>query len=71
MDCLLVTVPAAAEMCAISRSKMYQLVAAGEIPVARFGRCARIRRVDLEEWIAGKLDSGRPDPSTMFSWGTL
>ena len=60
MDTLLVSIPDAAAQLAISRSKAYQLVAAGELPVLRIGRSARIRREDLEAWVQNKLETPSP-----------
>lgn len=41
-DRILVTYPEAAEMLGVGRSTLYELTAAGEIPVVRIGRAARI-----------------------------
>ena len=45
---LLLRVAEAAEMLAISRSSLYQLVAAGEVRTVRLGRVVRIPRRELE-----------------------
>ena len=60
MESLLVSIPDAAAQLAISRSKAYQLVAAGELRVVRIGRSARIRREDLTAWIDTQLESSEP-----------
>jgi len=60
VESLLVSIPDAAAQLAISRSKTYQLVASGELRVVRIGRSARIRREDLNAWIASQLDEPRP-----------
>jgi excisionase family DNA binding protein len=44
----LVTLPAAARLLGVSRSKLYELVAAGELPTVRIGRSRRIAVADLE-----------------------
>jgi len=56
MESLLVTIPDAAAQLAISRSKAYQLVAAGELRVVRIGRSARIRREDLVSWVNAQTE---------------
>lgn len=50
----LLRVEEAAQVLAISRSKLFVMMAAGEVPVVRFGRAVRIPRRDLEEWIASR-----------------
>lgn len=50
---LLLRVSEAARALSISRSRAYELCAAGIMPgVVRFGASIRIRRADLEEWVA-------------------
>jgi excisionase family DNA binding protein len=36
----------------IGRSKVYEMIAHGELPVVRIGRAVRIPRRELERWIA-------------------
>ncbi len=48
---LLLTVEEAAERLAIGRTLAWQLVRKGEIPMVRLGRCVRVPRRALEEWI--------------------
>jgi excisionase family DNA binding protein len=47
----LVTLPEAARLLGVSRSKLYELVAAGELPTVRIGRSRRIAVADLEEFV--------------------
>jgi excisionase family DNA binding protein len=47
----LVTLPAAARMLGVSRSKLYELVAAGELPTVRIGRSRRVAVSDLEVFV--------------------
>jgi excisionase family DNA binding protein len=35
----------------IGRTKAYELVATGELPAVRIGRCIRVNRGELEEWL--------------------
>jgi excisionase family DNA binding protein len=35
----------------IGRTKVYELVATGELPAARIGRCIRVNRGELDEWL--------------------
>jgi excisionase family DNA binding protein len=48
---LLLRVPEAARLLSVSRSTLYQLVAAGEVPVVRVGRSVRVVRRELERWV--------------------
>jgi excisionase family DNA binding protein len=45
---LLLRVPEAAELLAVSRTKVYQLIASGDIPVVRIGKSVRVARRELE-----------------------
>ena len=40
-----------AEMLGLSRSKVFELMAARELPVVRIGRATRVVRHELERWI--------------------
>ena len=50
---LLLRINEAAAAVGLSRSKIYQLIAAGEIPVVRVHRSVRIVATDLEAWVEG------------------
>lgn len=52
---LLVTVEEAARMCSVSRSKMYELVAARAVPSIVVGRCRRVPLDALRRWIATQM----------------
>ena len=56
---LLLRVAEAAEVLAISRSSLYQLMSSGEVRTVRLGRAVRIPRGELERLAAG-FDSGQP-----------
>jgi len=38
----------------IGRSLTYQLIASGELPSVRLGRCVRVPRVSLEQWVRAR-----------------
>jgi excisionase family DNA binding protein len=48
---LLVTVPAAAEVLSVARSKVYAMVQAGELPAVRLGKSLRIPVRALTEYV--------------------
>ena len=35
----------------IGRTKTYELVTTGELPAVRIGRCIRVNRRELDEWL--------------------
>jgi excisionase family DNA binding protein len=52
---LLLTVPQAARMLAISRSAMYQLIWKGELVPVHIGRSARFTVSELERFVAERV----------------
>jgi len=49
----------AAEAIGISRSKIYELLASGELPSVRIGASVRVPVEALRAWIAEQLDTSR------------
>jgi excisionase family DNA binding protein len=60
MPRLLLTVPEAAEALAISRSKLYELLAAGLVRSVRIDGSRRVPIEALETYVAGLLDREEP-----------
>ncbi len=52
-DKLLLTTEETCETLSIGRTRLYELMRAGEIVPVRIGRCLRFRSVDLERFVAG------------------
>ncbi len=50
----------AADAIGISRSKAYELIAAGKIPSVKVGGCVRVPVSALQAWIADQLAATRP-----------
>jgi excisionase family DNA binding protein len=50
-DRLLYRVEEVARMLAISRSKTYELIASGALPVIHVGRCVRVPSDALQRWL--------------------
>lgn len=48
---LLLRAEEAAELLGVGRTKVYELIGRGEMPVVRIGRCLRIPRRTLDQWI--------------------
>ena len=46
----------AAHLFGIGRTKIYEMIARGEIPALRIGRLVRVPRHALEEWIADRTE---------------
>ncbi len=51
MQPLLLTVEQVAQVLNFSRSKVYELINVGELPVLRFGKSVRVRVSALEVWL--------------------
>ncbi len=51
MDQLLLRAEQVARALGLGRSKTYELMAAGQLPVVRIGRSVRVPREALEEWV--------------------
>jgi len=39
------------QLVGIGRTKAYELVTTGELPAVRIGRCIRVNRGELDEWL--------------------
>jgi excisionase family DNA binding protein len=49
----LYTSPEISTLLGIGRTKLYELINTGDLPVVRIGRSVRIYRPELEEWLEG------------------
>ncbi len=58
MPRLLLTLKEASVTLAISERKMWGMIASGEIPHVRLGRCLRIPADDLQCWVTSQLKGG-------------
>jgi len=58
MDKLLYTVPEVAEMVGLGRSKLYELIAAGELESVRIGRATRVPASALARFVEDLRESG-------------
>jgi excisionase family DNA binding protein len=56
-DRLLYRVEDVAEMLSLGRSKTYELIASGVIPVVRLGRCVRVPAHALRRWLETQYDA--------------
>ena len=54
---VLLTVPQAAHLLGIKRTKLYELLASGDLPSVRIGSCRRIHRSSLEDYVQRLLDA--------------
>src|SRR5580692_5410426 len=59
MERLLLRPVEAAEAIGVSRSKIYELLASGDLPSVRIGASVRVPVDALRAWIAEQLDAGR------------
>ena len=56
VETMLLTAEEAAIVLGIGRTKVFEMLAARELPAIRIGRCVRISRRELERWIDGQLE---------------
>jgi excisionase family DNA binding protein len=59
MDRELLRAEEAARVLGVGRSKVFEMLRAGELPVVRMGRSVRIPRRALIEWIEARTEPGR------------
>jgi excisionase family DNA binding protein len=71
MSQMLLRAEEAARALGIGRSKLYALVAAGELPVIRIGRSTRIPAAALERWVEERTISRAGNPVVGDSGGSL
>lgn len=55
---LLVRIPEAADRLGLSRSTVYELIAAGEMKVVRYGRAVRVPVTELAGWVERQARAG-------------
>lgn len=54
----------AADLLAVGRSKLYELIAAGEVPSMKIGKSLRVPAAALEQWVAEHAASAVEDAAT-------
>lgn len=57
MEKLLLRVTETAQLIGLGRSKTYDLIARGELPSIRIGKCVRVPAEKLREWVNARLVS--------------
>lgn len=62
MERLLLRPTEAADVLAVSRSKVYEMLGTGELPVVRIGTSLRVPAAELRKWIQRQLPSTEPMP---------
>ncbi len=48
-----------AQLLGVSRSKVFEMMAAEDLPVVRIGRCVRVPRAELADWLSQRTAGGR------------
>jgi excisionase family DNA binding protein len=61
---LLYRIPEAADQLGLSRSTLYELVAAGELRVVKIGRAVRIPAAELTDWVERQAAAAQAGGST-------
>ena len=57
---LLLRIPEVAETLGIGRTKIYEMIATGELPTVRFGRAVRISVTTLQKWVEEREQQNIP-----------
>ena len=60
---LLLTIKEVQDVTRLGRTKVYELMRDGQLPVVRIGRAIRVRREALEQWLASLEEVG------LDTWG--
>jgi excisionase family DNA binding protein len=58
---LLLRIPEVAETLGIGRTKIYEMIANGELPTIRFGRAVRISATTLQKWVEEREHQNVPE----------
>ena len=66
----LLTLEESARLLGIGRTKIYELVGRGELPVVKIDRSSRIRPSDLEEFVEAHVTRKAPPVARTLSEGT-
>ncbi|HEY8641323.1 MAG TPA: helix-turn-helix domain-containing protein [Candidatus Dormibacteraeota bacterium] len=66
METMLLNAEETATLLGLGRTKVYEMLAAGELPVIRIGRSVRVPRSALERWIEGRT---MPEDERVFTTG--
>ena len=64
----LLSIPAAAKLLGISKSKLYAMAAQRQIPTVRIGKNVKVRESDLEKWIEAHRHEELPDGWSRSGW---
>ena len=57
---LLLRIPEVMSTLGLGRTKVYELIATGELPVVRVGRAVRVSRTSLEKWVETRQQQDSP-----------
>ena len=60
MDQLLLRAEEVARALGLGRSKVYELMATGNLPTVRIGRAVRVPADALRDWVAARTKDGAP-----------
>ena len=63
MEQLLVRPSEAAELLGLGRSKVYALIASGELPSVKIGKSIRVPVEELRQWVHGRVNAPGAIPS--------
>ena len=61
MDQMLLRAEEVARALGLGRSKTYELIASGQLPVVKLGRAVRVPREALQQWVRDHTTQGLAD----------
>jgi excisionase family DNA binding protein len=63
---ILLTVSEVQALTQLGRTKVYELIGAGKLPIIRIGRSVRIRRDALDKWLAELEEATQADTNARW-----
>jgi excisionase family DNA binding protein len=65
MESILLRVEEVAELLGLGRTKVFEMLAAGDLPTVRIGRCLRVPRENVERWVRDQVARAPEHPDRM------
>jgi excisionase family DNA binding protein len=69
MESILLRLEEVAELLGLGRTKVSEMLAAGDLPTVRIGRCVRVPRRELERWVQGRITKASEEGDSSWHRG--